>query len=139
MTCKAFLTQPLLIHPPSLTSHHSPPGISAAIILNYLAPHKCRFLPYFLILPLHTLLLQTRIWWPHDPFFCMMTQSSLGSCKSEKPLILTQESFANIIMFVATVKLHSSQAYSKIIKEKTEMNFQIFFGQKNNLTYKKRF
>ena len=61
----------------------------------------------------------------------MMTQSSLGSCKSEKPLILTQESFANIIMFVATVKLHSSQAYSKIIKEKTEMNFQIFFGQKN--------
>ena len=33
-------------------------------------------------------------------------------------------------MFVATLKLYSSQAYSKIVKEKTEMNCQIFFCQK---------
>ena len=76
------------------TSLHSPPGISAAIILNYLAPHKCRFLPCFLILLLHALL-QTRIWWPHDPLFCVMTQSSLGSCKSEKAIHIDSGIFCN--------------------------------------------
>ena len=88
-------SDPAPAYPPSsLTSLHSPPGISAAIILNYLAPHKCRFLPCFLILLLHALL-QTRIWWPHDPLFCVMTQSSLGSCKSEKAIHIDSGIFCN--------------------------------------------